>query len=81
MAQHRCRKNGIAQPVRGDEHYRPYSKWGRAVRTDWSYDKIIENRSSPLSKEVLMDTLPVEKVVSATRVLLEDYRKEEKQNG
>ena len=71
---------GLFGPSR-DEHYRPYSKWGRAVRTDWSYDKIIENRSSPLSKEVLMDTLPVEKVVSATRVLLEDYRKEEKQNG
>lgn len=71
---------GLFGPSR-DEHYRPYAKWGRAVRTDWSYDKIIENRSSPLSKEVLMDTLPVDKVVSAAETLLKDYRIEEKHHG
>ncbi|WP_417815229.1 glycosyltransferase family 9 protein [Thalassospira alkalitolerans] len=71
---------GLFGPSR-DEHYRPFAKWGRAVRTDWSYDKIIENRTSRFSKEVLMDTLPVDKVVLAAEELLAEYRMEEGTHG
>ncbi|RCK23354.1 glycosyl transferase [Thalassospira lucentensis MCCC 1A00383 = DSM 14000] len=68
---------GLFGPSR-DEHYSPFAKWGRAVRTDWSYDKIIANRTSWFSKENLMESLPVEKVVTAATELVSDFRAEEK---
>lgn len=74
-----CPTIGLFGPSR-DEHYRPYSKWGRAVRTDWSFDKIIANRESHLSKENLMETLPVSKVVKAAIQLVKDHRKQEQVN-
>ncbi|WP_296999174.1 MULTISPECIES: glycosyltransferase family 9 protein [unclassified Thalassospira] len=74
-----CPTIGLFGPSR-DEHYRPYSKWGRAVRTDWSFDKIIANRESHLSKENLMETLPVSKVVEAAIQLVNDHRKQEQVN-
>ena len=60
-----------------EEHYGPCSKWGRAVRTEWSFDKIMANRESYLSKENLMETLPVAKVVAAAIQLVKDYRNQE----
>lgn len=68
-----CPTLGLFGPSR-DEHYRPYAKWGRAIRTDWSFDKIIENRTSRFSQENLMETLPVEKVVKAAAELVSEYR-------
>ena len=70
---------GLFGPSR-DEHYSPFAKWGRAVRTGWSYDKIIANRTSRFSKENLMETLPVDKVVTAAKQLVSDFRVEEKTN-
>nr|WP_175581308.1 glycosyltransferase family 9 protein [Thalassospira sp. HF15] len=67
---------GLFGPSR-EEHYGPYSRWGRAVRTDWSFDKIMANRESYLSKENLMETLSVAKVVAAAVQLLKDYRLQE----
>jgi ADP-heptose:LPS heptosyltransferase len=67
---------GLFGPSR-EEHYAPCSKWGRAVRTDWSFDKIMANRESYLSKENLMETLPVKKVVEAAVRLVQDYRMRE----
>lgn len=72
-----CPTLGLFGPSR-DEHYRPYSRWGRAVRTDWSFDKIMENRESRFSKENLMETLPVVKVVEAATELVTSYRLQEK---
>ncbi|WP_417828181.1 glycosyltransferase family 9 protein [Thalassospira sp.] len=67
---------GLFGPSR-DQHYSPYAQWGRVVRTDWSYDKIMENRESRFSQENLMETLPVAKVVKAAIQLVTDYRKQE----
>ncbi|WP_033068477.1 glycosyltransferase family 9 protein [Thalassospira australica] len=72
-----CPTLGLFGPSR-DEHYRPYSPWGRAVRTDWSFDKIMENRESRFSKENLMETLSVAKVVEAASNLVTDYRMQDK---
>ena len=72
-----CPTLGLFGPSR-DEHYRPYSRWGRAVRTDWSFDTIMENRESRFSQENLMETLPVVKVVEAATELVTSYRLQEK---
>jgi ADP-heptose:LPS heptosyltransferase len=74
-----CPTLGLFGPSR-DEHYRPFAQWGRAVRTDWSYDKIIENRTSRFSQENLMETLPVEKVVKAATELVTEHRLAGKNN-
>lgn len=67
---------GLFGPSR-EEHYGPFAKWGRAVRTDWSYDKIIANRISMFSKENLMETLPIGKVVKAATQLISDFQAKE----
>lgn len=64
---------GLFGPSR-EEHYAPFSEWGRAVRTDWSFDTIMENRESYLSQENLMETLSVAKVVDAAVQLITEYR-------
>lgn len=74
-----CPTLGLFGPSR-DEHYRPFAKWGRAIRTDWSYDKIIANRTSRFSQENLMETLPVEKVVKAATQLVAEHRLAGKNN-
>lgn len=71
---------GLFGPSR-EEHYGPFAKWGRAVRTEWSYDKIIANRESRFSKENLMETLPVAKVVEAATRLVTEHRLQEHANG
>lgn len=61
---------GLFGPSR-DEHYGPWSVKGRAVRTDWSYDKIIATRTvDHTSQQTLMGTLSVEKVNKAAEDLL-----------
>ena len=53
---------GLFGPSR-DQLYRPYTTWGRVVRTDLSYDEVVPDSSYLSVKETLMDTLSVDKVV------------------
>ncbi|UKV13516.1 glycosyltransferase family 9 protein [Thalassospiraceae bacterium SW-3-3] len=64
---------GLFGPSR-DQLYRPYSAWGRVVRTDLTYDEVVPDPSYLSVKESLMDTLPVEKVVKSAEQLMLAYR-------
>lgn len=64
---------GLFGPSR-DQLYRPYSIWGRVVRTDLTYDEVVPDPSYLSVKESLMDTLPVEKVVKSAEQLMLAYR-------
>jgi ADP-heptose:LPS heptosyltransferase len=62
-----------------EENYGPYGDNGCAVRTDWSYQQIIDNRTDRFDGKTLMGTLSVDKVMDAIYRYFDQLERTKKQ--